>query len=223
MKYLTLIIITSLSLSSYYDIGDIVTDNHQNEAFDVCYGDYPQDQLKLSHFNGKISIFGLSTTWWPTDCTFSLEGLIESIGNDSRIKIFESLDDIGQPYSCTQWGDLGQENLPVIIQPNAQYQIHSWFSLSGYFGNIVILDPNMVYRYYGSDIDEIYNIIDQILEEEEWIIGDIDFNHIVNVQDIVLLVNFILGSSYGFSADVNNDQIVNIQDIIILINIILNN
>ena len=216
------IIISSFLFSSYYGIGDTVTTDHQDIEFDVCYGNYAQDQLKLSHFNGKISVFGLSATWWPPACTFSLEALIDSIGNDSRIKIFESLDDIGQPYSCTQWGDLGQENLPVIIQPNTQYQIHSWFSLSGYFGNIVILDPNMVYRYYGSDIDEIYNIIDQILEEEDWIIGDIDFNHIVNVQDIVLLVNFILGSSYGFSADVNNDQIVNIQDIIVIINIILN-
>ena len=29
----------------------------------LIHGDYPQDQLKLSHFNGKISVFGLSTTW----------------------------------------------------------------------------------------------------------------------------------------------------------------
>ena len=220
MKYLTLIIITSLSLSSYYDIGDIVTDNHQNEAFDVCYGDYPQDQLKLSHFNGKISIFGLSTTWWPTDCTFSLEGLIESIGNDSRIKIFESLDDIGQPYSCTQWGDLGQEDLPLIVESdNVLFNLFS----NGYYAETVVLDPNMVFRHIGSDLNDILNIVEQILSESHWVLGDIDFNQIVDILDIVLLVNFILDPSYSFSADVNNDQIVNIQDIIILINIILNN
>ena len=63
MKYLLSIIILSITFASYYTIGDTVTYSHQNEAFDVCYGDYPQDQLKLSHFNGKISIFGLSTTW----------------------------------------------------------------------------------------------------------------------------------------------------------------
>ena len=220
MKYLTLIIITSLSLSSYYDIGDIVTDNHQKEVFDVCYGDYPQDQLKLSHFNGKISIFGLSTTWWPTDCTFSLEGLIESIGNDSRIKIFESLDDIGQPYSCTQWGDLGQEDLPLIVESdNVLFNLFS----NGYYAETVVLDPNMVFRHIGSDLNDILNIVEQILSESHWVLGDIDFNQIVDILDIVLLVNFILDPSYSFSADVNNDQIVNIQDIIILINIILNN
>ncbi len=63
MKYLFATIITSFLFSSYYAIGDTVIANHQNEAFDVCYGNYAQDQLKLSHFNGKISIFGLSTTW----------------------------------------------------------------------------------------------------------------------------------------------------------------
>ena len=80
----------------------------------------------------------------------------------------------------------------------------------------------MVYRYYGSDTNEIYSTIEQILLESNWINGDIDFNQVVNIQDIILLINYILSSSYSFSADVNNDGIVNIQDIIILINIILN-
>jgi len=222
MIYLLITIINSFLFSSYYTIGDTVITSHQNEAFDVCYGEYPDNELKLSHFNGKISIFGLSTAWWPTDCTFSLEALIDSVGNDSRIIFFESFDDPGQPYSCAQWGDLGQIGIPTIVAPNEQYQIHSWFSLQGYFGEIVVLDPNMVYRYYGSNTNEILNTIEQILLESNWINGDIDFNQIVNVQDVVLLVNFILNSSYSFSADVNNDESVNIQDIIVIISIILN-
>ena len=48
---------------SYYAIGDTVTYIHQNESHDVCYGDYPFQELTLSHFNGKISVFGLSTSW----------------------------------------------------------------------------------------------------------------------------------------------------------------
>ena len=93
---------------------------------------------------------------------------------------------------------------------------------NGYYAETVILDPNMVFRYIGSNQNALLNIVEQILSES-WIIGDIDFNQIVDILDIVLLVNFILDPSYSFSADVNNDQIVNIQDIIILINIILNN
>ena len=42
-----------------YDVGETMSLTDQNVEFDVCYGNYAQDQLKLSHFNGKISIFGL--------------------------------------------------------------------------------------------------------------------------------------------------------------------
>ena len=63
MKYLLSIIISSIVFPSYYSIGDTVTYSHQNEPFDICYGDYANEDLQLSHFNGKISIFGLSTSW----------------------------------------------------------------------------------------------------------------------------------------------------------------
>ena len=63
MKYLVTIIVLSFTFASYYSIGDTVTYSHQNESHSVCYGDYPFDNFKLSHFNGKISVFGLSTSW----------------------------------------------------------------------------------------------------------------------------------------------------------------
>ena len=218
MRYLLTIIISSFLFSSYYGIGDTVTTDHQDIEFDVCYGNYAQDQLKLSHFNGKISVFGLSATWWPPACTFSLEALIDSIGNDSRIKIFESLDDIGQPYTCTQWGDLGQENLPLIVESdNVLFNLFS----NGYYAETVVLDPNMVFRYIGSNQNALLNIVEQILSES-WIIGDLNSDEIINIQDIVLLVSIILSDEYNALADMNNDEIINVQDIILLINIILN-
>ena len=63
MKYILSVIIVSLSFGSYYSIGDTVIYNHQNKSHDICYGDYPFQELQLSHFNGKISVFGLSTSW----------------------------------------------------------------------------------------------------------------------------------------------------------------
>jgi hypothetical protein len=63
MKYFTAILIYSISFASYYAIGDTISYEHQSEAFDVCYGEYPSDQLQLADFNGKISIFGLSASW----------------------------------------------------------------------------------------------------------------------------------------------------------------
>tara|TARA_Y100001970_G_scaffold24304_1_gene28874 strand:+ start:12766 stop:12957 length:192 start_codon:yes stop_codon:yes gene_type:complete len=63
MYFLFLVFTLNILLPSYYAIGDTVTYDHQNEAHNVCYGDYPFQNLKLSHFNGKISVFGLSTSW----------------------------------------------------------------------------------------------------------------------------------------------------------------
>ena len=54
--------------------------------------------------------------------------------------------------------------------------------------------------------------------------GDVNNDNNVDVLDVVLVVNMILGSeSQNFSADLNNDNSINVQDIIFLINLILNN
>jgi len=113
--------------------------------------------------------------------------------------------------------------VPVIIEPNYQYQLHDWFSIDDYFGVIAILDPNMVFRYCGASTYEAFHTIEQILAETNWIIGDLNFDQTVNVLDIMIVVDNILNSSYNHSSDLNLDEIVNIQDIILLIEIILEN
>ncbi len=61
------------------------------------------------------------------------------------------------------------------------------------------------------------------LECEENLLGDLNSDLIINIQDVVLTINLVLASSgYNSSADLNSDNIVNVQDIILLINIILN-
>ena len=57
--------------------------------------------------------------------------------------------------------------------------------------------------------------------------GDINGDELVNIQDIIFLINFILDvdepDTAEFNAsDLNDDGDLNIQDIILLINIILN-
>ena len=49
---------------------------------------------------------------------------------------------------------------------------------------------------------------------------------VLNVQDVILIINYILGE-INFDAveqslaDLNNDELINIQDIVLLINVIL--
>ena len=64
------------------------------------------------------------------------------------------------------------------------------------------------------------------MDDESNIAGDLNQDEIVNVQDLILLVNFVLGidnpSDQQFNAgDVNGDGILNILDIIATVNIIL--
>ena len=56
--------------------------------------------------------------------------------------------------------------------------------------------------------------------------GDINMDDVVNVLDVVLAVNYVLGSTelndyQQQIADMNNDNIVNILDIILIVNTII--
>ena len=54
------------------------------------------------------------------------------------------------------------------------------------------------------------------------ILGDINGDQVVNVLDVILTVNMILGTSeIDYNADLNNDGGINIQDVILIINIII--
>jgi hypothetical protein len=57
--------------------------------------------------------------------------------------------------------------------------------------------------------------------------GDLNFDEMVNVVDIVTLVNIILGEpilgpSQFLAADVNGDEVLNILDIVNIVSIVLN-
>ena len=62
--------------------------------------------------------------------------------------------------------------------------------------------------------------------ENSFILGDINNDSLINVQDIILLVGFVLQIDFPtdtefMAADINGDSIINVQDIILLVNIIL--
>ena len=65
------------------------------------------------------------------------------------------------------------------------------------------------------------------LDQFSYTSGDVNSDEIIDILDLVMIINNILGSIefsniQALSADLNEDGIINIQDIIILINIILN-
>ena len=62
----------------------------------------------------------------------------------------------------------------------------------------------------------------EYIAENSNITGDVNNDSNVDVLDVVLVVNMILGSEpQNFSADLNNDNSINVQDVIFLINLII--
>ena len=71
-------------------------------------------------------------------------------------------------------------------------------------------------------IVEIENAIFNFAEATDFtVIGDVNADEIINVQDIVLVVNFILNDLYSDLADLNSDGIIDVLDIVQLVNVIL--
>ena len=120
-------------------------------------------------------------------------------------------------------------DLPLVMDQYPALPIRDQFSPYGEHKQIVILD------YDGNFIGEIIlpfsgvsvgvkNYIRGILEEHyhQSIVGDINGDGIVNIQDVILLINMILTGGTDTVADINSDGFINVLDVIQVINLILN-
>ena len=66
--------------------------------------------------------------------------------NDNRVEIIHFLDDIGQPFSCTQWGEAEELDIPPIVD-GAFYTVRNWFPKDADTGSIfpltIFINHNM--------------------------------------------------------------------------------
>ena len=119
-------------------------------------------------------------------------------------------------------------DLPLVMDSYPDLPIREQFSPYGLDHYLVILDYDGNYIDY-IDIPNLgnaqKNYIRNILEEyyQHSNLGDINDDSLINIQDVVLCINIVLGFTPEIaSADMNGDGFINVQDIITLINIILN-
>ena len=67
-------------------------------------------------------------------------------------------------------------------------------------------------------------MIDIVCPADEGIMGDLNADGVLNVQDIIIMINIILGiEDYNEAADLSGDSIINVLDVIQLMNLILGN
>ena len=92
--------------------------------------------------------------------------------------------------------------------------------------------PNVV-PYFSSNgiwidpIDTLQTNYDLWYENEyPYLIGDINYDLVIDILDIVFLINIILGEDISgnqyYLSDLNQDNTINIQDVILIINIVMN-
>jgi len=152
-----------------------------------------------------------------------LEIVAQYYNSDQRVSIMQNLDGINQPYSCAMWAAFGQIESYNLVDDGDGYEMHSLFSLNGYWHSIAILDQNMEFRYftYQPNATVMIDVIEVILSETDWFMGDVNLDQNADILDVITLVNDIIEGNYNYLADINQDEVVNIQDIILLIQIIL--
>ena len=91
-----------------------------------------------------------------------------------------------------------------------------------------IRDNNIIWSYTANnEIARAQKYGYNIFDVSENILGDVNFDNQVNIVDIVILVNFIIGETMPsdeefIAADLNDDGIINVIDIIQIVNMILN-
>tara|TARA_B100000686_G_C16378366_1_gene756221 strand:- start:233 stop:706 length:474 start_codon:yes stop_codon:yes gene_type:complete len=119
-------------------------------------------------------------------------------------------------------------DLPLVMDQYPSLPIREQFSPYGQHKQLVILDYDGALIGYISLTSGVNNsaknYIRGILEEhyQQDILGDINGDTFVNVQDIILLINIILSDQFDDAADINADGTINILDVVQVINIILN-
>ena len=210
-----------------------------------CFIFSDEYEYTLQDYNATSPTYGLDV-WNPeyTDYItlhyFSSQGWAGWTGTFGQLSNFQNelRDDDG--YENVVIIAVGQSNisnfnnnftansdLPLVMDQYPGLPIRSQFAPYGQHKQIVILDydGNLIgYITLNSGVNNsAKNYIRDILEEhyQQSVLGDVNGDSIVNIQDVILLVSSILNGPTNDNGDINADGTVNILDVIQIVNIIL--
>ena len=218
-KLLLILIVFGFTFADYaYTLEDNNTTS-PTYGLDVWYPEYA-DFITCHYFS--------SQGWAGWTSTFGqLSNFQEELRNDDGYENFVIIA-VGQSnISGFNNNFCANSDLPLVEDQYPSLPIRDSFSPYGLHKQIVLLDYNG--NYLGSYTlnsglnNSAKNYIRGILEEhyEQSVLGDINDDAIVNVQDIIILVNMILAGETDTAADLNSDGLVNILDVVQVVNIIL--
>ena len=168
----------------------------------------------------------------PSDYPSAFSALQEHFGYQSSMQFLEK-----NNYSDEVWFALIKEELdngrPVIYDACASVGCHTW-NVDGYQGDYIHCnwgwggDSNGYYLLNTLNPDPGINFNDDVwaiigIKPGDLVLyGDINNDGDINIQDIILSINIILGTStYSQHADLNSDNVIDVLDIVLLVNLIL--
>ena len=154
--------------------------------------------------------------------------------DNEHVKFLIGLSDLNQPYSCKDWGNFPNGGASQIIHDTSS-QIWSLFESSGAVPSTVWIDHNMQIHSMANNtgswsltnkIEEMLENCGSLCQESNVMLGDTNFDENINIQDVILIINFILNNSTPegdevIAADFNVDGIINILDVIQVVQQIL--
>ncbi|MBI45385.1 MAG: hypothetical protein CMG66_04375 [Candidatus Marinimicrobia bacterium] len=179
MKNIIIAILMSLCFSAY-NVGDLISNSHLNQEFEICYPSAFDNTMRLSDYNGStnggdyhVLVIDMSATWCgPCQSLIPLFDDLEQVySNNQYVELFIALSDLNQPYSCTQWGNLGDSGIPKIINDTG-YPIFNMFNTGSSFPSLVMIDHEMKVHYkeagyYNTFVSDASEIIDEMLSNME--------------------------------------------------------
>ena len=171
----------------------------------------------------------LSVTWFPKSSTqkkvaSAWRWYTNDVGdNGNNDKWIVSVSNDGGD----QWINLENTSISNASWVKQRFILHDYIDLSS----------NVQFKFIAEDIlntgdagsggslveAALDDFIIEFLSDGSGIFGDVNYDEAVDVLDVVILVNMILGSespNYA-TADLNSDGDINVQDVILLINLIL--
>ena len=168
----------------------------------------------------------------PSDYPSAFSALQEHFGYQPTMQFLEK-----NNYSDEVWFALIKDELdnnrPVIYDACANVGCHTW-NVDGYQGDYIHCnwgwggDGNGYYLLNTLNPEPGMNFNDDVwaiigIEPGNLVLsGDVNNDGNINIQDVILSINIILGnSSYSQAADLNTDNVVDVLDIVLLVNLIL--
>ena len=161
-----------------------------------------------------------TAVWQEYNQEVSVIGIINT-SNQNQINSFVAENSITFPI-------LFDSGSPGGVQGGNVYDMYYLPNDGSPYPRDFIIDQNGIIQYANNEIDTAWmlSIIEDLLYSDDLLMGDINFDQSIDILDIVLCVNIVLGSSIPSQdqisvADLNNDNSINVLDIILLVNIIL--